>query len=196
VGDVETSVNHPRQDDGEMLAGLRAGDRQAWAEMVRTHGSALHRYLVGLGVKSCEAEDLVQEVFLRAWRTLRDRGEGPAADFGIRPWLLVIGRHLCVDVARRKRVHGSAERNDFDRMIAPAASAEKHLEDLEEAEATRAAVEGLPERLRQPLLLKLHGGLSYSEISRILGVPPGTVGSRLHDALECLRKVLKREAAR
>jgi RNA polymerase sigma-70 factor (ECF subfamily) len=123
------------------------------------------------------AEDLVQDTFLRALRgfsRLRDSVSPRAYLFGI-------ARHVSLDALRS---HRPMEELRFD---PPAAAPEPADERLL---ALRATIAALPEPQREALQLKLQHELSYEEIAEVLGIPIGTVRSRLHHAVAHLRETL------
>lgn len=123
------------------------------------------------------ADDLLQETFLRAWRE-RARFESARSP---RAYLFGIARHVCLDAQRRVRATEPLER---DLAAEPPPAADDRVVGM------RAAIAALPATHREPLLLKLQQELSYAEIAEVLGLPIGTVRSRLHYAVEQLQRVL------
>jgi RNA polymerase sigma-70 factor, ECF subfamily len=133
------------------------------------------------------AEDVVQEVFLTVWR----RAHTYAPDRGsVRTWLLSITRNRAIDVARGRaaRPHGVP----LDDILALPAGDDPAAEALRRIEATRvrAALERLPAAQRGVIELAFFSGFSYPEIAARIGIPLGTVKSRIRLALERLRVVL------
>ncbi|HKW48558.1 MAG TPA: sigma-70 family RNA polymerase sigma factor [Gemmatimonadaceae bacterium] len=138
-----------------------------------------------------DAQDVVQEAYLRAWRFYASFRGGDE-----RAWLLTIVRHCCY-TWRRGRHH--AERVTFDEeqhgMDASSFSAaDSRAIDESERENLAAALDRLPQEFREVLVLRELQELSYKEIARVTGVPVGTVMSRLARARDRLRRVLKRTA--
>lgn len=126
------------------------------------------------------AEDLLQDTFVRAIRgftRLRSSVSPQAYLFGI-------ARHVSLDALRAHR----PTEEFFTEPAAPAAAPEDARLDR-----MRAAIASLPEAQRETLLLKLHHELSYDEIAEVLGIPVGTVRSRLHHAVNQLRAALTSE---
>lgn len=123
------------------------------------------------------AEDLLQDTFVRALR----HPERLTASVSPRAYLFGIARHVCMDALRRSRPMAALA----DAEAEPAESEDVRLE------AMREAITGLPEAQREALQLKLHHELSYEEIAEVLGIPIGTVRSRLHHAVLALRAVLQ-----
>jgi RNA polymerase sigma-70 factor, ECF subfamily len=143
------------------------------------HGGALLRYLRGLTGRGDLAEDLLQETFVQAIRGLHQLRDVDSP----RAWLFAIARHLGLNAIRRRRVTLPLS-EDLD-AAAPA------CEEDPRPERVRRAILDLPELQREALQLRLREGLSYEEIAAVLGVPVGTVRSRLHHAVRNLRERLK-----
>ena len=147
---------------------------------------ALARYLLR---NAADAEDAVQECFLRAFRHF-DSYRGPA----MKPWLLAILRNVChAEFARRGR-QDAADENDLEAKAEavplwqePQPSAEAALMRQHDDETIRRLVEGLPQPFRETLVLREINDLSYQEIAQVAVVPVGTVMSRLARARTMLR---------
>ena len=121
------------------------------------------------------AEDAAQEAFIRAWQKLP--GYQPRSPF--RNWLYRIATNVALDTLRRER-----ETVDLDDVPLqnPHAGPEVSVERAEQAELVRAAVLALPPASRAVLVLREYEGLSYRQIAETLGIPLGTVMSRLNYA--------------
>jgi RNA polymerase sigma-70 factor (ECF subfamily) len=138
--------------------------------LYRTHGGALLGYLrraFGDG-----ADDLLQETFFQAMRG-RDRLDAAQS---ARAWLFGIARRVGLAAIRRNKPCQALPE-------VPAADAQTD----ERLAAVRAAIASLPEAQRETLELRLRNELSYEEIAAVLGIPVGTVRSRLHGAVKTLR---------
>ena len=122
------------------------------------------------------AEDLLHDTFVRAI----EHRERLAASVSARAYVFGIARHVGSDALRRRR-----PTEEF--VAAPAAPVPEADERLE---AMHAAIAALPELQRETLLLRLQQELSYEEIAEVLGVPIGTVRSRLHGAVRRLQEIL------
>jgi RNA polymerase sigma-70 factor (ECF subfamily) len=136
-----------------------------------------------------DAEDLVQETFLRAQRSFDAFEPGT----NMKAWLFTILRRLHIDRHRRTRIRPSylpeEELEGLSSVRAVDPPAESAYGDLT-PERVRAALEEVPEVFRLAVRLRDLDGFSYREVGRILGVPPGTVMSRIHRGRECLRALL------
>lgn len=137
-----------------------------------------------------DAEDLVQETLLRAYRSI-DRFDGRYP----RAWLLTILRRTWLNMTRRKRPRLLANEDDISAIPAPGADGrsgeEQVLDGLLDPELVTALAR-LPESQRRVVVLVDIDGLSYREAAEALGIPAGTVMSRLHRARKRLRTRLER----
>ncbi|PTX90754.1 RNA polymerase sigma factor [Opitutus sp. ER46] len=138
---------------------------------------SLRGYFLRRAATCAGADDFVQETFLRACRE-PERLRTAASP---RAYLFGIARHLMLDAVRRAHPTEPLEVDVVDEQGGPA---DDRLELL------RVTVAALPEAQREPLRLKLQHDLSYAEIADVLGVPVGTVRSRLHYAVRRLHEVL------
>lgn len=144
--------------------------------MYDQHGPALLRYLRRLTGHSATAEDLLQETFVQALRA-PDRLETVISP---KAWLFTIARNLGLNALRGRRRHQAL----VEQIAAPEpADADQHEELLR-------AIAGLPPEQRETLELRLREELSYAEIADVLGIPVGTVRSRLHLAVKRLREAM------
>ncbi len=142
--------------------------------MYRQHGAALLSYLSRRFGRTQCAEDLLHDTFVQALRS------GPmAATLSKRAWLFGIARHVGLTAVRRRR-----PTQPLPESIAAAPN------ERNEVEAMRETIAELPELLRETLELRLTHDLSYEEIAAVLGIPIGTVRSRLHNAVRQLRDKL------
>ncbi len=176
--------------DGEkerrLIDGLRAGDRESLAAVYDAYGGiayALAARLLGL---TAEAEDVVQESFIALWRQA-DRLD-PVR--GIRGYLLAIVHHKAVDRVRRRGRRPEAPLDLEAPVTAAAGDPEEALDRVSERDAVRSALRALSSEQRAAVELTYFGGLTAVEAASRLGIPPGTVKSRLRLALNHLRRQL------
>jgi RNA polymerase sigma-70 factor (ECF subfamily) len=147
-------------------------------------------FALSLARNHADAEDLVQETFLRAQRSFDSFTPGTS----VKAWLFTILRRLHIDRHRRARVR-PAYLPEEELEGAAARSAREPPEPPDDgvsAEDVVRAIETVPEAFRLAVRLRDVDGLSYAEIGRVLGVPPGTVMSRIHRGREWLRAFLVR----
>ena len=130
-----------------------------------------------------DAEDAVQEAYLRAYKAAsRFRGEDG------KPWLMTILRNVCYTMIRKSRSHETPE--PFDEEIHQAAGqleAREAFRQKANAETLQCALEKLPEEFREVIVLHDLEGLAYKQIATVMGIPIGTVMSRLARARGRLR---------
>lgn len=169
--------------DRELMARVRDGSNEAFCELVGRHETTLLAFMRRLGAHPDEAEDAVQESFLRlhAYR----KKWVPSASF--RAFLFTIAQRAWIDLCRRRERRRKLEvvEDGADRRASPEGLSHADRVDLE------AALETLSEGHRVVLVLSVYGGLSYQEVSEALGIPEGTVKSRVFHALRKLRGVLE-----
>lgn len=176
--------------DESLAAAARAGDRAAFSALMARHRALAFAYVrARLGSRE-EAEDALQECFVRAFLSL-------AHYRGVRPWgawFMAIVRNHCTDVERRRRTRTSEPLSEWevDRTPGPEhAMLAEHNRDV-----LTAAIDGLPEKFRIPLVMHYVGGQSYREIALALDVRESTLVGRLAGALRMLRRKLGGEALR
>ena len=166
----------PALTDAELVQRCRAGDPDAWAELVNRFSRYVYAVCVkGFRLGDEDAEDVFQEVFTRVYTrldTLRD-------DAAIRPWIAQLTRRLCLDTL----ASGSREQPS-DIELTP--EQERTLEELDEAFDVREALAVLPEPCQEILDRFFARDQSYRTISAELDLPSGTIASRI---ARCLRKL-------
>ncbi len=162
------------------------------------HMPDCYAFALSLTRRRHDAEDLVQDTLVRAHRAFHSFTPGTNA----KAWLFTILRRLHIDRYRRARIRPTPMPDDELTEMAgtvQAAKGEPIPEDLPWDELPpgflRKAIETVPEPFRLAVRLRDLDGFSYREIAEILGVPAGTVMSRLHRGREYLRKVLVAQAA-
>ncbi len=185
-------------DDIALVERVRAGDREAFRPLVERHQQTLYRMAWSRVRDDDEARDIVQAAFVKAWTHL----DGYRSEASFLNWLRRIVENLCTDHVRKKvrRKTGS-----FDEAVAArdedGSILEVHHEDSphkalvrkELRERIHAALDELSEDQRQILLLREIDGLSYKEIADHVGIPEGTVMSRLFYARKRVQAILRAE---
>jgi RNA polymerase sigma-70 factor (ECF subfamily) len=165
-------------DDGRLVRAARAGERSAFATLYDRYARVVHGVLLAR-VSRDDVDDLVQDVFLTAWRRLNDLRD-PAAFGG---WLTMIARNRATDFHRR-----SPELVELPEQL-PAREA---VSTEAEAHAALDAIRSLPDAYRETLMLRLVEGLSGPEISERTGLTPASVRVNLHRGMKLLREKLGR----
>jgi RNA polymerase sigma factor (sigma-70 family) len=157
-----------------------------WEEVARSHGRFLYTVAYRLTGNREDAEDLVQEVLLRVRRGLETYQPG-----SMEGWLSRIATNAFLDdVRRRRRRPTDLLPEDPDWVLPPSSAADEALAAETLPDDVQAALRRLPEDFRAAVVLCDVVGLSYQEIGESLGVPVGTVRSRIHRGRAMLRKAL------
>jgi RNA polymerase sigma-70 factor (ECF subfamily) len=171
------------QIDVAVIIRARCGDEAAFAVIVRAHEPLIFRYILREVRERELAEDLTQEVFLRAWRAL--------PTFGFRSqlttWLYQVARNILID--HRRHLGRRISEVELVAELVPAV-ADQGIELGETVDALWAAVEGLDASLKMPLLLRDVAGLTYNEIAASLDIPLSTVKWRIYQARETIQLAL------
>jgi RNA polymerase sigma-70 factor (ECF subfamily) len=185
--DAEHSIDH-------LIERCLAGDQQAWEQIVRLHWRRVFNIAYKFVGKHDQAEDLTQDVFVKIFRSLGtiDR----RANF--QTWLISVSRNLCIDHYRSVRKERETVDRDMDAGDVPAVSKEvgpyAALEHNDRRVLLRRALDELPPTLRTAVLLRDIRELSYQEIAKQLGLPEGTVKSRINRGrLELARQIRRIE---
>jgi RNA polymerase sigma-70 factor (ECF subfamily) len=167
--------------DATLVARCRGGDQDAWGELVERFS----RYVYAIAVQAYrlreeDAEDVFQEVFARAYERLDELRD----DEAIRPWLAQVTRRLAID-----RLRAGEREQPTEEELHPS-GVEETMVRLDEAVAVHEAMATLPERCQEILDRFFARDESYKTISGVLGIPPGTIASRISRCLGKLRESL------
>ncbi|MFF5785432.1 RNA polymerase sigma factor [Streptomyces sp. NPDC012693] len=177
-------------DEAAVIARVRAGEPEAYASLVRAHTAVALRAAVACGA-GAEAEDVVQQAFFKAYRSLERFQEGAA----FRPWLLRIvvnETRNTVRAAGRRRAVADREADLLggEPLIPESADPAVAAEERERSRRLLDALDGLTEEHRQVVIHRYLLELDETETALALGWPKGTVKSRLSRALRKLGRVL------
>jgi RNA polymerase sigma-70 factor (ECF subfamily) len=157
-----------------------------WEEVARQYGRFLYSVAYRLTGNADDAQDLVQEVLLRVRRGLATYRPG-----SMEGWLSRITTNVFLDeIRRRGRRPVQSLPADFERSAPPAPAADQALAAEILDDDVQAALSGLPDEYRAAVVLCDVVGLSYGEIAEALGIPSGTVRSRIHRGRALLRDAL------
>jgi RNA polymerase sigma-70 factor (ECF subfamily) len=166
----------------ELMLRVKGGDRAAFEEIFHLYQKPLTNYLYRLSGNRARAEDLLQDAFLRLWKAAP--GYEPSAK--VSTYVFRIAHNLFLNDAARRR-EKALESMDAETRSDPSSD----LNRREVVSQVQRAVESLPDGEREVLLLSEYNGFKYAEISEILGIPVGTVKSRMFSAVQRLKEALK-----
>jgi len=156
---------------------------EAWERLHRLYAQALFRFLLRLNYgDQSEAEDHLQETFLRTWRWLQNHEVDLER---IRPWLFTVARRIVIDAHRARQVR-PAEVMIPD--VANLSTMDNEIDRLVQAQAVRRALLTLRAEHRNALIELFYHERTAKEAADVLGIPEGTVKSRVHYGLAALRK--------
>jgi RNA polymerase sigma-70 factor (ECF subfamily) len=181
-------------DDRRLIADCLGGRRDAFGELVSRYQARIYNAAIRLVDNPDDAADVVQDAFLNAYQSLH-AFKGDAEFF---TWLYRITFNTAISLKRKKRAavsldavgpDGSIELDDPSEYVRPGLA----LERREDERQLQEAIARLSHEHREVLLLKDIEGLKYEDIAEILGVPIGTIRSRLHRARLELRDLLQPE---
>ena len=170
-------ISDPEHGDGVLLDRFRSGDGAAFELLVGRYQGPLLRFAGSLLRDNAAAEDIVQEAFLRLMRSAPDVGSNGACG----PWLFRVCRNLSYDMIKTET--REKRRREKARTPAEAPAPSAGLEKSELHDALDRELQQLPAREREVLQLKVHEGLSYSQIAEVTGLASGTIGWLVHTAL-------------
>lgn len=188
----------------ELATRCLAGDAEAWEQLAKTQ----HRRIYGICYRftgsATEAEDLTQEAFLKMYRNL---GSFDPARGGFTTWLTTLTRNLLVDNYRRSRMDrasdslneplgdedgpGGGGTTKLDRLADTRPGQEHHVAGLELRVQIQQALAQVSPELREAVILRDLEDMDYKEIAEVLGVPQGTVKSRISRGRSELARLLK-----
>jgi RNA polymerase sigma-70 factor (ECF subfamily) len=191
----EARPSAARATDRDLVARAREGDARAFGELVRRHQQRIHRLALHMLRDRADAEDVMQETFVRAYQALA-RFDGRSEPY---TWLYRIAVNLSLNVIRARKPQRRGGDSDDPRLEAlmtekrPSAMADPPG-DAARRQLYAAMCEGidsLSETLRTTLVLVCIDGRSHEDAAQILGAPEGTIAWRVHEARKKLKAFLE-----
>ena len=169
-------------DDRDLVGRARLGDREAFTQLIVQYQVPLYNMALRMVGKPDDAADIAQEAFLRAWEKIRTLREAP-----FKAWLFQIAANLCYDHFRRGRRYGVMPDEDHtgnqpSNVVGLGIATPDPQERAEANERTRLvreSIQALDHDMRIAIILRDVNGMAYDEIAGVLGVPLGTVKSRI-----------------
>lgn len=172
-----------KHNDQELVRSAQGGDLAAFEVLVRQHGPALYAFIYRLVGDPVDAEELTQEAWVRAWRSL----SGFKGKSEFKTWLFKIGMNLTFNLKKRRKP--AEELNEF----LPGSSNNEPVTVFEQRrreEVVKAALAQLPPDQRTALVLNIYEGMSYQEIAQVMGRSVRAVDALLFRAKANLRQIL------
>ncbi len=171
-------------DDEALLARVAQADPEAFEALYARYSGPAYSIAMGMLRDTIRAQEVTQDVFLAIWRGARafDPARGSA-----RTWILSVAHHKSVDAVRRARRSPTVPLSD---TIAGDVDVIEEAQARVDAGHVRRALEALSAEQRVALVLAYYGGYTQQEIAQRLGVPLGTIKTRIRDGLLRLRSVL------
>ena len=186
------------EQDAQLVQQCLQGDASAWEELVRRHSRRIFNVCYRFTGNRTEAEDLSQDVFLRVYRTL---GSYRSAHGGFGTWVTSVTRNLLIDHYRRtKRDRITDSLDDAMPVVENKESAGRRPDEQallgELSNQVQSALTRLSPELREAVILRDLQQLEYAEIRTVLGVPEGTVKSRINRGRIELARILQQMGVR
>lgn len=181
-------TDHGQALEAELIRKCQAGDARSYEVLVRVHEEQGVRMALGIMGDPDTARDAVQQAFIKAYRAL-DRFETGRR---FRPWFLQILRNQCRDMLRREKAGFEVRRMDqvMAERIASPSNPEREHDRTAARETVWRGLGRISVDHREVLVMKELEGFSYAEIAEAMGIPEGTVASRLYHARRALREAL------
>lgn len=176
-----------------LVEAAAGGERDAWRDLFERHRGAAYQVALRITGRNEDALDVVQDSFIKAFERLADFQR----ESGFKTWLLRIITNRALDLLRSRKVRLAVplDRDDEESSPQPAANEEferpgRQLEQRELADRLHGALEALPPEQRAVIALYGAGDMTYGQIAEVLGIPAGTVMSRLYHARRRLKETL------
>jgi RNA polymerase sigma-70 factor (ECF subfamily) len=170
--------------DAELVLSCRSGDSEAWNALVERFSRYVYAICVqGFRLSAHDAEDVFQDVFTKVYEQLPQLRD-PSA---VRPWIAQLTRRTCIDRLRSGSREGTAAQDD---AVEPA-ELDDVISNLDEALVVRACLDSLSENCQEILDRFFARDESYRTIGDALGLPPGTIASRISRCLDKLKAALE-----
>jgi RNA polymerase sigma-70 factor, ECF subfamily len=178
-------------DSSQVEHGLAEDVDLHFERMVREYQDRLYAFARRMTNQREDAEEIVQDAFVRAYRALKTYDAARIRSMALRAWLYQITLNVARNRARRKK-HSTESLNGeaSERHADPADGPHAQLEASRRRADLATLVAGLPSRYRAPLILRYVEGLKLEEVAQILKQPLGTTKSNVHRAINALREAI------
>lgn len=193
---MDVPFEHSNKTDGELVH-LTLRERNAFVYLVERYEEKLGRYAQRLGVKRTEdIEDILQEIFIKVYKNLNDFDQG----LSFSSWIYRIAHNEAISFYRKERVRpeGHLVKESDDVLLwQPAVdtlSADKLFDQTVDAAVIHRALASLPPKYHDPIILRYFEYKEYDEISDILKIPIGSVGTLIHRGKKLLENELTKSS--
>lgn len=184
-----------RAEDSRLIEDALRGDNRAYQRLMDKYHDAIYNFIYRMIHDREQVEDLTQEAFIKAFASLKSFNE----EFAFSTWLYKIATNNSIDYIRKKKlqmysIDKPIESKDSDfafELPDETAEADKRLISGQRAELVREAINQLPEKYRQVIMLRHAEERSYEEIAKMLKLPIGTVKAHIFRARELLYRQLR-----
>lgn len=186
---AEVVVPRNEVNERKLVEAAQNGDQRAFGQLIRLHQKKLFRFIASLVGSVDQADDVVQEAFVRAWQNLKSF----RTEYDFYPWLSTIARNLAYNELRRQEKTQSLDQmkesgfNPVDTELGPL----EKMMNGEMQERFYTALWAMPVLYRSVFVLRHFENMDYAQIGSYLKIPPGTVDSRLYRARRYLLDELK-----
>jgi len=195
ISDEQARRERQKKEDFDLITRAIRGEQKGYEELVKRYKGQLHNLMYRMVHSMQEAEDLVQEAFMKAFGSLANFNY----EYAFSTWLYKIATNNCIDHLRKKKlqtysIDAPIEYKDSTYSIEiPDLTyyPDKEMIRRERNSMIKVAIESLPEKYKTVIYMRHSDELSYEEIASILKIPIGTVKARIFRAREMLNRFLK-----
>ena len=195
---IENPVSVPSKSKAEdiiLIESAIAGDQSSYEKLMKKYYQMIYNLVFRMISKKEDVEDLVQEAFIKALHSLRNFDK----QFAFSTWLFKIATNNAIDYLRKKKLYTfsidkeiESDDSDYKFEIPDIENKpDKHIMDSELRTILNEAIESLPEKYRQVIVLRHNKELEYEEIAKQMKLPLGTVKAHIFRGRELLNKYLK-----
>jgi|FaiFalFF_MnMetaG_3_1042247.scaffolds.fasta_scaffold01324_4 RNA polymerase sigma-70 factor (ECF subfamily) len=170
----------------ELIQRALHGDVDAWGEIVRRYKDAVFGIALGILGNPADAEDAAHDAFIRAYEGLHTFH----LEKRFSTWIFAVTANVCKNKLRRERLFAPLK---YISKLTKGSDPAQQLAQEERTRTIREAIEQLKPAYRMPLVLRYYADLDYKEIAEALGLPEGTVKTRLHRAKAELKRILEQK---
>jgi RNA polymerase sigma-70 factor (ECF subfamily) len=187
-------INEPEQHipDGELVRAAAGGDLEAFGSLYDRYLTPIYRYVYYRISEASDAEDLTEEVFIRAWGSLQ-RTDKSSQIKNFRAWLYRIAHNLVVDYHRQSREELLEEMPEEQQTSQLGPTTEEVSVRRQAGRELEAAIRSLEQPMQQVIILRFINGLSHAETAAIVGIKEGHVRVLQYRALKKLRAMLEKD---